>query len=874
MAIGYDPADANKTIFHIAYPKDNADCMYTRADLSTIDALDADLGDLVFTKSDGVTVGDEAISYVPSGVVFQGTIVLDRNDDPHIIFSGDGGADTFGDKTPYHIYFKSAAATWGPIPPQRLMAELEQSWGMPEMVFDQNNRGYYFLDKNDPYGAATFGTWEPPANSTSATDFGTLNATGEVYGFGGALDLIDENFSNLEVTSDDDLYLPQADVDDANDVIYVVANTNSYSSGQGGDIWVLALENASQYSHTAPLSDMDWTVYRELTSDGIGLGDVGADMVYDPASSHIDVFWSGAGAQTNEAQYLDASVPPAAIDAAALLVAYELATDKPTVNKGDVITISGILKNNGTNPIPPVPVIAQVLDSLGTAVFTGNFTAPPLGPGLETPVIEFGTWLVAGDRQRYSVTLEVALANDEATYNDKVGTSFYAYPAIDETYAFDTFDDTVEFGAFAPVFYQDGTALVAGLPNANGWTTIDSSHGTFGDARDDYLSTWYLSSSAINDLDLNFSIRHMFGWRGIAPLDSLFGDIPPPAGYTDSSYAQPQNELLYSPFYSLGDDESLADSVQIRFQWKNPNNDGSYGTWDIDNFYLVARGPQVILSFDDAVNASLEQGDINSPMIANVDLSIDGGVTWLPVIHREATLAGTVDERSIDGLAFAELDITSLVSTNAPPEAFDLVGPAAGDTIFVTADNLSDSFSYSWNAAVDQDPVTYTFSLQSTELGDETFDTTATTFSVGYQEVYDEMVAAGVAIATISWNVSATDGIATVASANGPRDLTFDASAVGIDGDLAIPVVYALSQNYPNPFNPSTRIQFSVPKATQVRLFVHNLLGQNVKTLVNGFITPGTHTVTLEASDLSAGIYFYTLKTADFTETKKLVLLK
>ena len=65
MTIGYDPADANKTIFHIAYSKDNQDIMYTRADLSTIDALDADIGDLVFTKSDGVTVGDEAISFVP-----------------------------------------------------------------------------------------------------------------------------------------------------------------------------------------------------------------------------------------------------------------------------------------------------------------------------------------------------------------------------------------------------------------------------------------------------------------------------------------------------------------------------------------------------------------------------------------------------------------------------------------------------------------------------------------------------------------------------------------------------------------------------------------------------------------------------------------
>ncbi|MCK4578063.1 MAG: hypothetical protein KAU50_04690, partial [Candidatus Marinimicrobia bacterium] len=200
FAIGTDQ------VMHITYARANRDMMYTRTDLTD----NTDLTALTFTRADGVTAGDEAISFVPSGVVFQGTIVLDRNGDPHIIFSGDGDPDFFGDKTPYHIYYKSADAAWGPIPPQKLQAELEQTWGMPEMVFDANNRGYYFFIDRGTDGMK-FGTWEPPAGANA---FGSLNNTGDERGDDAALDMITDNFANLDITPDDAPYLPNADVDD------------------------------------------------------------------------------------------------------------------------------------------------------------------------------------------------------------------------------------------------------------------------------------------------------------------------------------------------------------------------------------------------------------------------------------------------------------------------------------------------------------------------------------------------------------------------------------------------------------------------------------------------------------------------------------
>lgn len=89
-----------------------------------------------------------------------------------------------------------------------------------------------------------------------------------------------------------------------------------------------------------------------------------------------------------------------------------------------------------------------------------------------------------------------------------------------------------------------------------------------------------------------------------------------------------------------------------------------------------------------------------------------------------------------------------------------------------------------------------------------------------------------------------------------------------------MPAVYKLEQNYPNPFNPSTRIDYSVPKSTFVKLAVYDVLGREIEELVNGYITAGEYSVVLDASKLSSGLYFYKLEAGNFTKTRKMVLLK
>jgi photosystem II stability/assembly factor-like uncharacterized protein len=90
----------------------------------------------------------------------------------------------------------------------------------------------------------------------------------------------------------------------------------------------------------------------------------------------------------------------------------------------------------------------------------------------------------------------------------------------------------------------------------------------------------------------------------------------------------------------------------------------------------------------------------------------------------------------------------------------------------------------------------------------------------------------------------------------------------------AVPQDFALSQNYPNPFNPVTNIKFQIPKAGYVKLSVFDLLGKEIKTLVNEKLKAGTYNADWYAGAHPSGVYFYSLNSESFTETKKMILIK
>ncbi len=126
----------------------------------------------------------------------------------------------------------------------------------------------------------------------------------------------------------------------------------------------------------------------------------------------------------------------------------------------------------------------------------------------------------------------------------------------------------------------------------------------------------------------------------------------------------------------------------------------------------------------------------------------------------------------------------------------------------------------------------------------------------------------------ISATITNAGGFPVIGSAFDMDDLAFG-PAVSVDekGNV-IPDVYELHQNYPNPFNPRTMIQYAIPKASRVSLIVYNMLGEEAATLVNGLQDAGVYRAEFDGTNLPSGTYFYRLQAGEFSEVKKLTLLK
>jgi len=115
---------------------------------------------------------------------------------------------------------------------------------------------------------------------------------------------------------------------------------------------------------------------------------------------------------------------------------------------------------------------------------------------------------------------------------------------------------------------------------------------------------------------------------------------------------------------------------------------------------------------------------------------------------------------------------------------------------------------------------------------------------------------------------SVADGIANWQTLKGWFDGDF------LSTESGLPTHYALSQNYPNPFNATTIINYQLPADAHVKLEVYNTLGQKVATLADERQQAGYRSVLWDASKMSSGLYFYKLTSGDFSETRRMMLVK
>ncbi len=181
---------------------------------------------------------------------------------------------------------------------------------------------------------------------------------------------------------------------------------------------------------------------------------------------------------------------------------------------------------------------------------------------------------------------------------------------------------------------------------------------------------------------------------------------------------------------------------------------------------------------------------------------------------------------------------------------------------------VSDTINFVWSSATPQ--ITgYHFYLSTDSLFSNLIDTliTDTTILLSNLEINTKYY----------WKVKAKNGIG---SGDESETYYFKTTLTGIDGTQEVPLSFSLSQNYPNPFNPSTSIKYAISSRQFVTLKVYDVLGKEVATLVNEEKPAGMYNVefnsveTLHATSLPSGVYFYQLKTGDFIETKKMILMK
>ena len=291
-------------------------------------------------------------------------------------------------------------------------------------------------------------------------------------------------------------------------------------------------------------------------------------------------------------------------------------------------------------------------------------------------------------------------------------------------------------------------------------------------------------------------------------------------------------------------------------------------------------------SASDAEGDSLTYSILDSTDNGTLILSdpISGTFTYSPIenFNGSDSLTFSVSDGILVDTGTVNITVVGL---NDAPSSFAL---SEQDSVYITMDNFAtDSISFTWDESidVDGDELLYDFTASLIVNGQvkaeyNSSSLTIREMKIDHQSVFDEIFAAQAMFGEIEWDVSVRDSMVEVTSENGALTLGVNASAavLSINGEL-LPEVFSLHQNYPNPFNPVTKLRYDLPENGLVTIIIYDMLGRQVKTLINQTQDAGYRSVICDATNdygkpVSAGIYLYQIQAGEYMQTKKMVLLK
>lgn len=282
--------------------------------------------------------------------------------------------------------------------------------------------------------------------------------------------------------------------------------------------------------------------------------------------------------------------------------------------------------------------------------------------------------------------------------------------------------------------------------------------------------------------------------------------------------------------------------------------------------------------------------------------STDDGVSWTETLMNTTATGNLISFAAVGNLHVGVLLTTgALVSTDAG-QTWTVKNPSAALTNVISYKGniygiINGAGVYKYDIASENwvsvstglpDAISFQFAKQLFSYGDALFY-----YSVGFLGSIPAIFTSQNEGAT--WNKVSVDGLppvnlsssSSVLAATSANLFLYDfksstsvasvykfANPVsGVEGKT-VPLEFQLSQNYPNPFNPNTTINWQLAASSFVTLKVYDVLGNEAATLINNELEAGSHSVNFDASHLSSGIYFYTLKTGSFIQTNKMLLLK